>query len=345
MKLKYELLDELFTIGGNFKPDESKIVKIKLQEYFKNNENDLQVRDALIILKTFEADYNYNDLKTCCELSIPIFERLSNTSEWSFYDIRILTYVVHYADTYIQSHALATKALKLLENHTHEKRYVFIKMGILINMTSRLLRAKFYEKDTQEADENISDLFSSYIDLIMPLCIGEDFIPHNAFAKVRKGLFYGDTDLINNTFKFLKEKGRHELYKVLQDELREYKYYVDLDKVSKKQFRIIAGENVKKIRLNRGLTEKDFADILDMSISAIKAIEKGETGITPYSILVLSETLNISTEEIYRGINVALFESNSKELLLEKINVRASKFKEDKLEFILRFIDEVDKLP
>ena len=345
MEYKHELLNNLFAIGGNFKPEENKIVEAKLQEYFKTNENDLQIRDALIILRTFEIEYKYNDLKTCCELSVPIFERLDNMSEWDFYDIRILTCIVHYADTYMQSHTVATKALKALENHSHENRYIFIKRAILVNMTSRLLRAKFYESDTQESNKNLSELFSQYVNLIAPLSEGNTFIPLIAVAKIREGIFFEDTNLINNTFKLIKENEEHELYKVLQDELREYKYNIGLDKVSKRQFDDIVGENIKNIRTSRGLSVEDFADILDVTVPTIKLIEKGDRGITSHSILRLSETLNISTEDIYRGTKVVLFDSNSKKLLIEKINVRISMLKEDKLEFILRVIDGVDKLP
>ena len=344
MELRFKLLDELLSIGCNFKPDESAKVEVKLKEYLKNNEDDFLIRDALIILKTFEADYKYNDLKTCCELSVPIFERLNNTSEWNIYDFRILTYVIHYADTYLQTHALATKALKELESHSHERLYHPLKLNISLNTTSRLLRAKFYENDTQKSDENISELFSKYINLTMSLCVGEDFIFHQAGATVRKGIFYGDTDLINSTFKFLKKKGEHELYKVLQDELREYKYEVEYDKIAKKQFDAIVGENVRRLRTGLDMTRKDFARLLDVTLASISLIESGNRSIPSYSVHKLSKALDVPFEDFYYRTETVGFDTAGKEVLIGQMNTLARTFREEQLAYTIHIMKAIIEL-
>jgi len=344
MELKHKLLNELFATGGNFWPDKSKKVEIKLQEYFKDNKNELQIRDALIILKTFEMDYKYNDLKACCELSVPIFERLNSTSKWDLYDIRILQCVVHYAETYMQTHTYVTKALDELENHSHERLYHRIKLNILLNATSRLLRAKFYEKDIQKSNEDLSMLFSKYIDLIKPLCAGEDFIYQNGFVKVREGIFYKDTDLINSTFKFFKEKGELEFYRVLQDELREFKYEVEYDKIGKKQFDAIVGNNVRKLRTGLGMPRKDFAKLLNVTVATISLIESGDRSIPSYSIHKLSKTLDVPVEDFYHGTEIAMFNSTSKELLIEQLTAIARTFREDQLEYSIHFMKALIEL-
>ena len=344
METRFKLLDELFSVGGNFRPEESAKVEVKLKEYAKNNEDDILIRDALIILKTFEADYKYSDLKACCELSIPIFERLNSLSEWDIYDFRFLTYVIHYADTYLQTHTLATKALKELENHTHERLYHPLKLNISLNTTSRLLRAKFYENNTQESDENISELFSKYINLVMSLCENEDFAWQKYIANVRKGLFYRDTNLINETFKFLKDKGEHELYKVLQDELREYKYEVEFDKIAKKQFDTIVGDNVRKLRMGLDMSKKDFAKILDVTVATISLIERGVRSIPSYSIHKLSKTLDVPVEAFYYTTQTVILDSATKEMLIEQLNVLARTLREDQLKYTIHIMKSLVEL-
>ena len=122
---KYELLDELFALGGNYRLEESKKIETKLRNYMKANdsgEEDLQIRDALIVLKTAIIGNMHNDMETCCLLSVPIFDRLGSLSVWDFYDIRILTCVIHYANSYEQTDSMASIALEKLEEYSDRKQ-------------------------------------------------------------------------------------------------------------------------------------------------------------------------------------------------------------------------------
>lgn len=211
-------------------------------------------------------------------------------------------------------------------------------------MTSRLLRARFYENDTPESYEDLSALFSKYINLIMPLCENENFIDIGAMARVREGIFYKDIDLINNTFKFLKEEGKWNLYKILQDEFREYKYYVEFDKISKRQFNEIIGKNVRKLRNGLDMSMNDFAEILGLTVATISLIERGERAITSYSIFKLSEALELPIGDFYHGTDAVMFDSPTKEVLLEQINVMARTFRDDQLKCLIEIARGIVKL-
>ena len=339
-----ELLNELFLIRDNFNPDENKKVKDKLLKYAKNNENDLQIRDALIILETFEIEHNYDDHKTCYKLSIPIFERLKNTHEWDFYDIRILTCVVHYAETASQAHNIATEALEKLENYSHEQRYTIIKLSILLNMTMRLLRARFSDRDSKEKYKNLEDVFSMYIDSILLLCDKrKKLILYKAIATVRKGLFYEDAATMNQAFKLLSDKKQYESYKILQDEVKAYKVHVDLSKVDKKQFRVLVGANIRNIRNSRGLTIDDLANVLGVTPGFMGLIERGERGTSSYALLKLSEAFGIPFENFYYGTE-AILDSDNKKVLLNKITAMIKPLSEDRLELALEIVKGLGQL-
>jgi len=240
-ELKYQLLEEMLSMGGNYKPEESKAVKLKLQDYAENNKDDLQIRDALIVLKTFEIESRANDFETCCILAIPIFERLKSTSEWDFYDIRILTNVIDYAETLEQVNFLASKALDELENYSSKKQYKHIKLGVLLNMTNRLLREKFSEKFSQHIEDKLEETFSEYANLVIELCDETDIIPKTIIL-VRKGIFYRDISIANEGFDLLKENGEHEVYKLLHAEAIGYKLTNHIDEDDKKQFHALLDE-------------------------------------------------------------------------------------------------------
>lgn len=60
-------------------------------------------------------------------------------------------------------------------------------------------------------------------------------------------------------------------------------------------------ENIRRIRKERRMTQEEMADMLGISITAYRDLERGGTSIMNGNVLRLAELLNTSTEEIVLG--------------------------------------------
>lgn len=60
-------------------------------------------------------------------------------------------------------------------------------------------------------------------------------------------------------------------------------------------------ENIRKIRKERRMTQEEMADMLGISITAYRDLERGSTSIMNGNVLRLAELLNTSTEELVLG--------------------------------------------
>ncbi len=60
-------------------------------------------------------------------------------------------------------------------------------------------------------------------------------------------------------------------------------------------------ENLRKMRKDRRLTQEEMANMLEISLTAYRDLEKGETNIINSNILKIADLLETSTEEIVLG--------------------------------------------
>lgn len=91
------------------------------------------------------------------------------------------------------------------------------------------------------------------------------------------------------------------------------------------------GEKIKRMRQNRGLTQEQLAEAVDISQRALSAIERGENFVTSETIDKLLKTLNTTSEELF-----ALNHLKEPEELLLEINKNLSKLSQNpqKLELV-----------
>ncbi len=60
-------------------------------------------------------------------------------------------------------------------------------------------------------------------------------------------------------------------------------------------------DNLRKIRKARRLTQEEMANMLDISLTAYRDLEKGSTNIVNANIIKIADLLETSTEEIVLG--------------------------------------------
>ncbi len=62
--------------------------------------------------------------------------------------------------------------------------------------------------------------------------------------------------------------------------------------MTKEMFRKIVGENIRKERLNRGMSIDELAELLELTTGFVGLIERGRRGATAYNLFKLSEIFN-----------------------------------------------------
>lgn len=102
------------------------------------------------------------------------------------------------------------------------------------------------------------------------------------------------------------------------------------------------GERIRKARKNLGLTQEELAEKCDLSTAHIGHIERGTRALSIESLIIISKTLNVSTD--YLLLDVAL---NSEKDVSGILNAVASSdpSKTDKLYSVVKILAEnIDKL-
>lgn len=63
------------------------------------------------------------------------------------------------------------------------------------------------------------------------------------------------------------------------------------------------GRNIKIERIRKDLTQEEFAEMIDMSLSHISKLEQGLTSPTAIALFKMSKVLKIPMEKFFDGID------------------------------------------
>lgn len=67
-----------------------------------------------------------------------------------------------------------------------------------------------------------------------------------------------------------------------------------------KDFKYIIGRNIKAERLRKDITQEQFAELINMSLSYVSKVEQGLTSPTAMALFKMSIVLNVPMEEFLR---------------------------------------------
>ena len=99
----------------------------------------------------------------------------------------------------------------------------------------------------------------------------------------------------------------------------------------------IIGNNMKAIRLSRGITQEQMAEKLNRSINFVSLIELGKSGMSVETIVDICNILNVSSESLFKGL--INYNSNEKDrYILENISTLNNKDKQivtDLMQYII----------
>jgi putative transcriptional regulator len=74
--------------------------------------------------------------------------------------------------------------------------------------------------------------------------------------------------------------------------------------VNKEQTLVLFGERVRKLRLEKNLSQRKLADIMGKDHPAISLLENGKTNPSFWFLLELSDALEINIDELVKGFDL-----------------------------------------
>ena len=95
-------------------------------------------------------------------------------------------------------------------------------------------------------------------------------------------------------------------------------------------------DNIRKVRKARKLTQEELADRLDISLTAYRDLEKGNTNIVNSNVIRIAELLGTTTEELVLGYRPVQAPGK----LLEDVRAEYG----DKIEVMKKRISDLEKL-
>ena len=256
-----------------------------------------ELERILLTLKAYAEDYKSSNIAECSKIVAPLFNYASNQKTLEYLDIVILGFVLHHAPDYKLANEIAQKSVDtLLREHT-DKKYKSKIFMIYMNMTYRMLRAKYYDiKDVvkQKADlKEIEALFDRYVKLFIPMCEEHNRPAHRAVVETRQALFNADCEKILRGLKKLKKLHATDWLKTTKDEVEEYLSHFN-DKLTTALRNLRIGMRLRKSRLAINMTAAELADRLDLNHSQINAYESGERGMRPTRLIQVADILGCS---------------------------------------------------
>ncbi len=99
--------------------------------------------------------------------------------------------------------------------------------------------------------------------------------------------------------------------------------------------RKILGENVKKYRKLKGLSQEKFAELIEIGVTSLSLIERGKGFATASTLEKMSEILNISIAELMSSYDTEDEKALYNEILTRLLNIKKQK---DKLKLLNEYL-------
>jgi len=259
-----------------------------------NTDSDLMY--IVLALRANREECTTGDFLNCRAISKPIFEWLSGKLTLSYLDIVIFSTVVYHADTYKAAHILAQKAIEELKfRHTHEKKQKSVIYTILMNMTFRLLRAKYFDTtdpDTRESvEKDIQRLFARYLKDIRSSLDEKHYKTILRVLDLREALFDNNCEAIIEYLEDLRFSADKSTYHAMRSECVEY--LGKLKNISTPLYNIATGSRIGHYRALALKTAAQLADHLGTTHSVVNDFEAGRSGIGLSRLYDISKFLGV----------------------------------------------------
>lgn len=77
------------------------------------------------------------------------------------------------------------------------------------------------------------------------------------------------------------------------------------------------GNNIRALRISKGMTQEQLAEKLEHSVNFISLIELGKSGMTPVTMLNICNILNTDVNCLFNGLQTSRIQNKDKKLIDE----------------------------
>jgi len=271
-----------------------------IETYLIEEDSDIQLKLILHTLYAYVADNTADDFKKCCEAAAPIIEILRK-GEWELLELDILVSVLGYIASYSLTVELAQKALSILsKKFANIKHYELKRLRAYFNLSQRLLRAKCFDKVNPQ---ELKAFFDQCVNSAIAICEKKGLTTLKTVLRVRIAVFYGAYNDILNGLKALEDTKDESWIKAAKDEVAGYLYHIDSDsKLSTKMHNFVVGHQIRRRRMERGMSTLDFADAIGSSQSAVNEFERGAKGVRGKRLQDIAKILDVDISYLHGDI-------------------------------------------
>ena len=318
----WDLVEQYLALGRNERiPAIRKFLNEMLKERERLPESESNVWfDDIIRLAQLDMSLKRGlKIKEHCKFTEPILARLTNEKDWKLIDIRILVCAILVTDDIERGLQLLNKALKVLKDkysdrEDYRKAVLFLKY----NFTHSLLKVHYLGLHKKSSPIDIQKLFDELSDEVLALSDNEEFYTVNASMRARHALFNDKAGTAEKIVDELKNRDYKDSADILECEIAHYNYLV-YNKPGDVVNKMWISQTIRHIRESQDLTQEEFAEIADISNTAVSEAENQRTLMSITTLAKIAKAFNLTIES-FLSEELTPVKKNERNVAVRKIN-------------------------
>lgn len=252
----------------------------------------------LLSLKTLRAENESVLLEEIFKIAAPVFEKLKDASDWTYMQLYVLAGIIGYNPNYHEGMAFMHKVLDAIKDRSEaDKKYKAICISMHMNMTLRIVRAKYLDSNLDEGE--LAAAFKHSYGYAMEHAENKN-LPLQYALQIRLGIFEGNEDIYKTGLAKLKELKQKKIYKHAKYELGEHLRFMDSN-LDTPLANFFVGYNTRMMRKRQGKTISELAEAMGIDENVMSALERGDGGASIVTLKKLATLLRVTTDYLLFG--------------------------------------------
>ena len=98
------------------------------------------------------------------------------------------------------------------------------------------------------------------------------------------------------------------------------------------------GQNIRRARLSKGLSQENLSNDLDKTLNFISLIENGKTGVSVPTLVNIAQTLNISANILFEGV-IPLADYDEEKFIIDTVRMLNEKDRKAVVDFLTYIVN------
>jgi len=251
----------------------------------------------LCLLNAYKAEHSFQPFENCCTIAAPIFEILDNTTNWGYLELFVLSSAISYHQDFNKTYELFQETLDVLDldEHANNPKCRSIRTALHGNFTQRINRARYYESTTSSTllKKLFEDSYAHAMEVFERINS-----PLKHVLEVRRGIHENNLAMSEAGLNALKKRRETRQHLYSKDELMEF--IVEMDgELSPQFYKYLQGYQIRKRRIELGMSVEDLAEALGWDEPLLTAIERGSDGASIRRLRKIAHELRVSLDYFY----------------------------------------------